>query len=202
MANRPEPVNHLAMSDPTEAATSFEDAVSLWRITPQSMSQEVIDAATECLVAGMDSPSLRELAGASARESQFVLEPLITSTVGELGMSRLFTTDAQAAALRVILRKLEAGELTAREIASWSHTHIGHDSSLKFQPFVSLDDLYDEADYLGYDKHEIDEWMRQEAVAFLAGTPSPGWAVKSPGRTMDRKPQSLLDRIRARLRRR
>ncbi len=48
-----------------DALDGLADAVSLWRITPAA-AKDVIDAATDALVAGLKSPSLGILAGRPA----------------------------------------------------------------------------------------------------------------------------------------
>ena len=46
----------------------------------------MIDAAVACLVADVDSPTLRVLAGESPAGSRFDLEPVIEQTLDELGL--------------------------------------------------------------------------------------------------------------------
>lgn len=157
----------------TNARQEFRDAVCLWRVSPSGAAAVVIEAATECLVAGEDTPTLRELAGASPRESAFVLEPLITDTVNELGMADLLGADVQVEALRAMLRRLLAGKITARNLASWAHREIGHEGAPSCQPFVVLDDDYDDAEAFGHDEQDIDRWAHVAAEAFLAGEPLP-----------------------------
>ncbi|MBB5789536.1 hypothetical protein [Jiangella mangrovi] len=53
------------------------DAVVLWRLDPAGEAKAVIDAAVQALLDGLDTPALRELAGASPKESTYVLEELI-----------------------------------------------------------------------------------------------------------------------------
>ena len=162
------------MTDLTrEGATSLlADAVAIWRLQPGSV-KDVIDAAVDCLVADVDTPSLRVLAGADPRDSRWVLEPLIEDTVRELGLPELLSVSPQRAALTVMLRRFKANEVSGRELAGWAHTHVGHDGDADCQPFVDLDDAYDVADYTGQSLSELDRWTHDEADAFLAGRPSP-----------------------------
>jgi hypothetical protein len=157
----------------TPPTMGLVDAVFIWRLRAGDVDQ-VIDAATECLVAGVDSPMLRELAGASPRESQHVLAPMIEETLVELEMSSVLTTSPQRGALTAMLRRFQDDEITARELARWAHTNIGHDGDPDCQAFVDLDDMYDTADYAGRDFAELDRLIAEEAVAFLDGRPSPG----------------------------
>jgi hypothetical protein len=193
-----------AESDAALARQAFCDAVNVWRLCGAVYVADVIDTATECLVAGLDSPSLRMLAGASPHGSMFELDPLIRDTLDEMGLSGLLDTNVQLEALRAVLRRFEAGALSARELASWAHANIGHDGPADSEPFVALDDMYDEAEYLGYSKEELDEWAAAEAKAFLAGLPSPqhtaryGTPVRSVPSVSPRPPlfRRLGDRVR------
>jgi len=70
------------------------------------------------------------------------------------------------------VRRLDSGRITPRELAAWAHEHIG-DGSVECQPFVNFDDMYDEAEYVGFAEAELDAIVRQEARALLAGAASP-----------------------------
>jgi hypothetical protein len=71
-----------------DAIGRLSDAVALWRVCA-ALAPDVIDAAVECLIADVDSPALRELAGESPRESRDILDPLIDQALDELGVGRL-----------------------------------------------------------------------------------------------------------------
>ena len=71
-----------------DATGRLSDAVALWRVGAAPASG-VVDAAVDCLVADVDSPALRELAGESPRGSRFILDPLIDQALDELGVDRL-----------------------------------------------------------------------------------------------------------------
>lgn len=163
----------MAALAPDEATALLADAVSVWRLSPGTVN-EVIDAAVQCLVAGVDSPALRELAGASPRDPQFVLEPLVEDTLAELGMLNVLSVNAQRGALAAMLRRFKRNEFSAREVVRWVHDHIGHDGDERCQVFVDLDDMYDTAVYSDVDTEELERWMTDEANAFLEGRPSPG----------------------------
>ncbi|MET9271095.1 hypothetical protein [Kribbella sp. NPDC003557] len=156
-----------------EATAMLADAVSLWRLSPGT-ANEVIDAAAQCLVADVDSPTLRELAGASPRDSPFVLKPLIEGTLHELGMLDMLSVDAQRGALGAVLRRFERNEFSAREVVRWAHSNVGHDGDARCQVFVDLDDMYGCVDYSEFGTEDLDRWTAEEAKAFLEGRPSPG----------------------------
>jgi hypothetical protein len=156
-----------------EARVLLADAVSLWRLGPEK-TKEVIDAAVQCLVADVDSPTLRELAGASPLGSQFVLEQLIEDTLQELGMQDVLAADVQRGALVAVLHAFKRQEFSAREVAQWAHAHIGHSDDERCEVFVILDDVYESLGYIESSIEDLDRWTAEEADAFLEGRPSPG----------------------------
>lgn len=158
---------------PEDPTARFSDAVSLWRLCAANTG-EVIDAAVACLTADVDSPTLRELAGASPRDSQFELARMIENTLKELGLEQVLTVGTQRGALSAMIRRFKNGELSARELARWAHTYIGHDGDESCQIFVDLDDMYDTADYSDYGPEDLDRFTAEEADAFIERRPSPG----------------------------
>lgn len=182
-----------------DARAALADAVALWRLLDGAAASDIIDAATQALVDGLDSPTLRELAGASPKASWFFLNPIIEQTLEELEMSDLLRESAQQTALRAMVRRFQAGTVSGRELARWAHLNIGHDGDAECRPFVELDDMYDIAEYVGYTEQQLDGWTAEEAEAFLAGRPSPGRAdwraaqASPPSQT----PRTPPDRIRA-----
>ncbi|WP_298457627.1 hypothetical protein [uncultured Cellulomonas sp.] len=161
------------MSDgASDSSTSLlADAVSIWRLVPETVG-DVIDAATQCLVDGVDSPTLRELAGASPKESWSVLEGLVEATMEELGIAELLVADRQDAALRAMARRFRAQRVTAREFANWVENHIGIEGTPDAGVFIELSDMYDEADYTGVTFEEFEREVTEEADALLSGSPS------------------------------
>ena len=145
----------------------FADAVALWRLSP-SYTTDVIDGAAACLVAGADTPSLRLLAGASPKDSQFTLEPIISGTLSEL---RLPVRDEseQSAAMRAMARRYTRGDVGAKDLTDWAHKFIGHDGDDRCQAFVELDDIFD----VEVQHEALDQQLRPEVEAFLRGLPSP-----------------------------
>lgn len=182
---------------PSEATSKLADAVSIWRVSPGAVN-DVIDSATDCLVAGVDSPTLRELAGASPHESRFVLAPMVEDTLAELGLTDVLTVSIQRAALSVMVRRFGAGEVSARDLARWAHSHIGHDGDAGCQPFVDLDDMYDTAEYGPIGEDELDRWAVEEADAFLEGRQSPrvtrAWRQADAAASSGGRLKGILDR--------
>jgi hypothetical protein len=156
-----------------DATGRLSDAVALWRVGAAPAS-DVVDAAVDCLVADVDSPALRELAGESPRESRFILDPLIDQALDELGVDRVNVANPERAALTAVLERYKRGELTAAAAAQWAHHYIGHDGDAACQVFVDFDDMYETVDFSSYTVADLDEWMAEESDAFLAGRASPG----------------------------
>ena len=78
------------MSDDHEvsAGQRLFDAAARWDAGSVFGPAELIDAACTALIDGLDSPALRELAGASPRESSTEVDELIDRTLDELGLPR------------------------------------------------------------------------------------------------------------------
>lgn len=183
-----------------EATTAFVDAVSIWRVT-DGAPVDVIFAAADCLAKGVDSPSLRILAGESPRESRFVVAPMIEDTMQELGLAEVLDDNPQRTALRVMVRRFLSGDVAARELVRWANSNIGLDGDAACWPFVMLDDYWDEVDFHGASEADLQEWTLREAQAFMAGEPSPGgidvWRVPQyEARSNERpKPRGPLRRL-------
>jgi hypothetical protein len=68
------------------AAQRLYDAASQWQANPDGGPAAVIDAACQALVDGLDSPALRELAGAAPTDRHGEVSPLVDLTLDELGL--------------------------------------------------------------------------------------------------------------------
>ncbi|MGC5051439.1 hypothetical protein ACLQ2S_08315 [Micromonospora sp. DT48] len=62
------------------------DTVARWNVDPGYGPADMIHAACQALVDGLDSPMLRELAGASARDPSCDISELVTKSLKELGI--------------------------------------------------------------------------------------------------------------------
>lgn len=93
LADQP-PIVPLARRPATATATAeLEEAIGL-RQAGKGISEEIVDAAVSALVAGADSPALRELAGVQMRFAAADAPPLVPAVVRELG---LLPTDPERA---------------------------------------------------------------------------------------------------------
>lgn len=155
------------------AAEALYDAVALWEVRSAFGADEVISAAVDALVVGVDSPSLRELAGLSAQDSYWTLRPLVEGTLEQLSISYPGpgSDDVQIAAARVMCKRLLGGGLTARDFATWAHRTIGHEGADRLQPLVELDDAYDVREYIGDTIKDLESAVQREAESLLAGEP-------------------------------
>lgn len=149
------------------------DAVALWELTPTTGAAAVINSATEALLRGLDSASLRELAGASTTESHWALRPMIQTTLRELGIDYPGPTpdDVAVAATRVMCRRALGGGIAPRELVVWAHQTIGHQGASRLQALVEMDDVYDEIDRIGPTVESLDKEVLAEARSIVEGRP-------------------------------
>lgn len=105
----------------------------------------LIDAACDALVAGIDSPSLRDLAGHSVHETYVDVDEIVEATFRELGLPTASLADEKAAlyALEHYCLEYLAGRMRACDLAAWAHSNIGHEGPEIAQPIVDLDDDVD-----------------------------------------------------------
>src|SRR5690606_22090132 len=80
-------------------------------------------------------------------------------------------TSADRAGLEARLGLFLDGKLTVRELSTWAHQVIGHEGEDDLQPFVILDDIYDDWEYSGQDLPSLELVTRKAARDFLAGRP-------------------------------
>lgn len=136
--------------EPTSAIFELLAARALW-LMREDAAPLAISGATNALVEGHDSETLRELAGASVKINVFHLGTLIEGALGELGLATANITkdDAQLLAAHYYAHRVIEGTLQIRELAAWAHTLIRHEGHPLAQDLVELDDAYD-ADEWGW----------------------------------------------------
>jgi hypothetical protein len=189
------------------AREALRDAVALWEVRTTFGPDALIAAAGDALVAGVDSPTLRELAGASARDDYWTLRPLVEGALEELSipLPAPGSDEIQIAATRVMAKRVINGALTPSEFARWAHGTIGHQGAPELQPLVDFDDAYDVTEYTGDTPSDIDEAARSMALSLLAGESleqpsSVGLRRSVPTQTSDESNQGIRSVVR-RLRR-
>lgn len=144
-------------------------AVGLWGTAGPDGTRAVFDTATDLLVLGYDTPALRQLAGLSPGDSFYEVEPAVAAALDELEIGDLLDTSADRAGLEARLGLFLDGRLTLRELSTWAQQMIGHEGEDDLQPFVMLDDIYDDWEYAGQDLPYLDQVARKAARDFLAG---------------------------------
>jgi hypothetical protein len=123
----------------------------------------------DALVAGLDTPGLRDLAGRVSGENWFEMRDLIEKTFSELGtpLPQIDTDPSILLALQFMCQQFANGQVSARELAKWAHAHVGHEGPALAQDLVELDDAFDEIPYIVGDEAEWTERTRVAAGAFL-----------------------------------
>jgi hypothetical protein len=138
----------------------------MWQIGSIN-SPVVIDRAVDALVAGLDTPGLRDLAGRSSDENWFEMRELIDETFAELGapLPQIGTDAPMLLALQFMCERFVAGQITARELAKWAHAHFGHEGPSRAQDLVELDDAIGEAGRAAHITRPVAprEWRRRSA---------------------------------------
>ncbi|RMI44979.1 hypothetical protein [Streptomyces triticirhizae] len=87
------------------------DRMALWGVGELS-SEDLVDAAVAALLAGLDAPALRELAGVARREAPYEVPLLIPEVATQLGLDRPEPGPAtEAAALAALAAMTVRGEL-------------------------------------------------------------------------------------------
>lgn len=163
--------------DEDERGVELIEAIGLWRVAPELGTAPLIRIACDALVAGLDTPGLRELAGEPYHASG--LADLVEQTLAELGLPGLGGLDAELLAARARARDLLAGRLRPRDLTAWVHAAIGHDGSSAVQGLVDLDDFYFELEFIAPTEAEVDTLVEAEARRLIALAPA-AWLVAPP----------------------
>jgi hypothetical protein len=143
-------------------------AVAMWQVGSIN-SPVVVDRAVGALVAGLDTPGLRDLAGRVSDENWFEMRDLIEETFSELGapLPQIDTDASILLALQFMCQQFASGQVSARELAKWAHAHVGHEGPALAQDLVVLDDAFDEIPYIDGDEAEWTERTKEAARSLL-----------------------------------
>jgi hypothetical protein len=158
---------------PTEsAALALADRAVLWRVG-EIPAADVVTAACDALVAGLDTPALRILAACTRDEATYDVHDLLPPALRELGLApapagRLATEEA---AVRALARRLLAGEMTPAELTARVHLRFGHAQPLAAR-LALLDDEYGMLEHSDVTEAELDAEVRAEARRLASGTGS------------------------------
>jgi hypothetical protein len=127
-----------------DARDALLGALVIWTRNDHTHGQDVVDAACEALVEGLDSPALRDLAGLYRDAPSAVVRLTVDEVVAELGLELPIGEEALS---RHLLRRqaaaLLAGRLTPRAFATWALQSLGYDVSGVRQELVLAADEYE-----------------------------------------------------------
>ena len=132
------------MDDGANSRSAFREAAIAW--AAGGRGQPLVDAAAEALAAGLDSPTLRVLAGTPHSSADAEASELAEATFNELGLdieSRL-SSAALIEGARQLARRFIAGEMEARELARLLYgLYVGADYPAELNTWSGFDDHYD-----------------------------------------------------------
>lgn len=162
------------------AAIALQDHAALWRMG-EIRASDVVDAACDALVAGLDTPGLRMLAACTRAEADYDVHDLLPAALDELGLAipPVGSEGAQEAAARALARRMLAGELTPREFTWRIHQRHGHELPLT-QRLAELDDEYDVLEYGDRTLDQVDAEVTAEARRLTAQPTVPAEPTDSP----------------------
>ncbi|MEV0492262.1 hypothetical protein [Streptomyces atratus] len=153
----------------TEAASiALQDHAVLWSMG-EIRASDIVNAACDALVAGLDTPGLRVLAACTRAEADYDVHELLPEALNELGLTFYpVASDAgQEAAARALSRRMLAGELTLREFTFRIHQRYGHELALT-ERRAELDDEYDVLEYGDRTVDQVDAEVTAEARRLTA----------------------------------
>jgi len=166
--------------NPTPAAqnmalAAMRDVVVFWNVGERSVA-DIVYAACDLLVAGIDGPALRELAAVSVDEIEYELGDPLSAALDELGLSfpPRYSDAAECEALSAMAARALAGTITPAVLADWAHTTFSHYGAGRHLSFLCDD--YTLLDYNGNTTEDVDAEVMAEArriVSHNESTPGP-----------------------------
>ena len=150
----------------------FRDAVALWSAEAWT-HEELVEAACDALIAGVDSPGLRELAGVFRLEAHYEVPRLLPIAAEELGVewhargSKL----GRIAGCRAMARLCLFARMAPKDLAGWAHFMFQHGENEAIEPLLGLSDAYEIVSYTGVRQEEIDEQVRAACRGLLETEP-------------------------------
>ena len=154
-----------------QATGALQDTAALPSIGAVS-PQAVVRCARDALIAGLDSPSLRILAGLTRAEADYHVLDILPAALAELGLD-FYPRDSrggQEAAARALTAQAVSGSLTPRELATAIRRHFGHGLPLT-ERLAAVDDEYDLGAYATMTPGQIDQEVIAEARRLTPGQP-------------------------------
>ncbi|MEU9304853.1 hypothetical protein [Streptomyces sp. NPDC048269] len=156
------------MTSTVAAASALQDRAALWSVG-EIPASDVVSAACDALVAGLDSPGLRVLAACTRAEADYDVLDLLPVALDELGLVfyPVASEAGRIAAVRALARRMLAGELTPWELTFRIHQRYGHGLPLT-ERLAELDDEYAILEYRDTAMAEVDAEVRAEARRLAA----------------------------------
>ncbi len=162
--------------DQDDARNRLAEAICLFRDEVRPATRErLIDAAVEALGAGLDSPTLAELAGAYPDDAPSALRLTADTAASELRLRVPAGDRVETVKVRRKILDLLAGSVSPRELAAWAHREIGHEGLTPAQWFVEADDEYDVLEYSALTVEDLDRSVVEHARAYLADQANDPW---------------------------
>ncbi|MGW1549019.1 hypothetical protein [Streptomyces sp. NPDC002346] len=151
------------MTSAESAASTLQDHAALWSMG-EICAGDVVSAACDALVAGLDSPALRILAACTRAEADDDVPDLLPPALDELGLTfyPVGSVAGQEAAARALAVRMLAGKLTPPELALRIHQRFGHELPLA-ERLAELDDEYDILEYSDRTPAQVDAEVTAEA---------------------------------------
>ncbi|MET8968637.1 hypothetical protein [Streptomyces hydrogenans] len=168
------------MTSTEAAAIALQDRAALWS-TGEVRASDVVHAACDALVTGLDTPGLRMLAACTRAEADYEVHDLLPAALDELGLPfhPVGSEAGQEAAVRALARCMLAGELTPREFTYRIHQRHGHELPLTAR-LAELDDEYDILEYGDRTVDQVDAEVIAEARRLAAHPGGPAEPTDSP----------------------
>jgi hypothetical protein len=159
------------------ALAAFRHTVALWYVD-QKTAADVVFAACDLLVSGVDGTTLRELAAIEIGCADTEVHAVLEAVLDELGLPNhpRESEAAQRAALVAMSSQVVSSAIAPRELTAWVHALFGHQGLDLAEHLADLDDVYDLREFAGDACDVVDADVIAEArriVSRIENTPGP-----------------------------
>lgn len=134
-----------------EQLAGLTEAIDWWRLELPDGRQILTTAAAQLIVVGLDSPAVVDLASMYDGESRARVDSIVADVVVQLDLAAALAVRGLPA-IRLLCRRLLAGQMSERELSRWAHSQFHHQSESELlNELALLDDYFDEYDqyYVG-----------------------------------------------------
>jgi hypothetical protein len=154
-----------------EAASKLHTAAARWS-AGMGPAAEVVTAGCNALVAGLNTPALRILAG--LRDPDYEVYEHLAVAMRELHLPfhPRGSDESWDAVIRAVAVQVLTGDLQPRTAAWEVHAAFGHELPVGAR-LAELDDEYDTLEYTDRTEYEVDADVLAEAREIVAGLPDP-----------------------------